>query len=176
MNAKKKSKVFLLDTSAILSGKQINLDDSKIITTPSISNEITPGGKDYQYFKILKERGLSIHIPSETSVKKVKNISIETGDSYRLSKADIDIVALALDIKKQGNESIILTDDYSIQNVAHSLNIKFETISQSGITRKFKWIGRCQGCRKKFKDNIKICPICGAKIKSIISEEKTLEK
>ncbi|MCK4995719.1 MAG: NOB1 family endonuclease [Thermoplasmatales archaeon] len=175
MDSKKKSKIFILDTSAILSGKPINLDDAEIFTTPSISNELKPGGRDYQSFNYLTERGLSIHAPSKESIDKVKNVSIETGDSYRLSKADIEIIALALDIKNNENETIILTDDYSIQNVANVLNIKFEAISQSGITKRFKWIGRCWGCGKKFKENIKICPICGAEIKTVISSKEDIE-
>ena len=175
MNSKKKSKIVILDTSAILSGKPINLDDAKMVTTPGISEELKPGGRDYQSFNYLTERGLSIHAPSKESIDKVKNISIETGDSYRLSKADIEIIALALDIKNNENEAIILTDDYSIQNVANVLNIKFEAISQSGITKRFKWIGRCRGCGKKFKENIKICPICGAEIKTVISSKEDIE-
>ena len=70
----------------------------------------------------------------------------------------------------------ILTDDYSIQNVANELGIHFETMSQSGITKKFKWIYRCRGCGKKFKENISICPICGASTKNVISDKENLKK
>ena len=85
-------------------------------------------------------------------------------------------MALSLDIKSEKKEIIILTDDYSIQNVAHVTNINFESISQSGITKKFKWVSRCRGCGKKFKDNISVCPICGADTKNIISIKKDIDK
>ena len=56
MNSKKKSKIFILDTSAILSGKPINLDNAQMITTPGISKELKPGGKDYQALQFVIEK------------------------------------------------------------------------------------------------------------------------
>jgi len=171
----KKIRIFILDTSAILSGKPINLDNATMLTTPGISKELKPGGRDYRSYQFLIERGLTIQSPSNVSIDKVKFISSKTGDKNRLSKTDTEILALALDksedIKK---EVVILTDDYSIQNVAHVLNIKFESISQLGITKRFKWTCRCRGCGKKFKGNIKICPICGTETKTVISSKKVI--
>jgi UPF0271 protein len=172
----KKIKIYILDTSAILSGKPINLDNTKMVTTPGISKELKSGGRDYRSFQFLLERGLSIQSPTRESTDKIKTISDKTGDTNRLSKTDIEILALALDISKDDEkEPIILTDDYSIQNVAHVLNISFEAMSQSGITKRFKWACRCRGCGKKFKENIKICPICGAETKTVIFSKKVIK-
>lgn len=176
MSLRKKTKIYILDTSAILSGKPINLDDGEILTTTGVSKEISPGGKDYFLFQVLLEKKLNIHSPSKDSIKKVNTISLETGDSTRLSDVDKEILALALDVKKQDKKPVIITDDYSIQNIAYTLKLDFIGISQQGITRKFKWIYQCRGCRKKFKENYKICPICGDKIKNIIFKKENLKK
>jgi UPF0271 protein len=174
MNPTKKIKVFILDTSAIFSGKPISIDATMSVT-PGISMEIAPGGRDYHTFQYLLERGLIIDNPSKESINRINKISAETGDKDRLSVADKEILALALDVNRDTTkEAIIITDDYSIQNVAHVLKIKFETISQRGITKKFKWIYRCSGCGKKFEENIKTCPICGAPTKNIISHKEDL--
>jgi UPF0271 protein len=147
-----------------------------MVITPGISKELKSGGRDYRSFQFLLERGLSIQSPTRESTDKIKIISDKTGDTNRLSKTDIEILALALDISKDDEkEPIILTDDYSIQNVAHVLNISFEAISQSGITKRFKWACRCRGCGKKFKENIKICPICGAETKTVIFSKKVIK-
>jgi len=175
MDVKKKTRIFILDTSAVLSGKPIDLDNHSMITAPGVSKELKPGGRDYRSLQFLIERGLSIQSPAKESVDKIRKTSSKTGDLNRLSKTDIEILALALDIHKNGEkEPTILTDDYSIQNVADFLGIKFETITQSGITKRFKWNCRCRGCGKKFKENIKICPICGADTKTVISSKKNL--
>lgn len=173
----KKSKIYVLDTSAILSGKPINLGDAKLVTTPMVASELKPGGHDYQNFQFMKEKGLEIHLPSKDSTEKILTVSKETGDLPRLSKPDIQIIALALDLSfNDNNDVMILTDDYSIQNVANELNIKFEPIFQSGITKRFKWSCQCRGCGKKFKENIKTCPICGAKTRDTISNKESLKR
>jgi len=172
----KKQKKYVLDTSAILSGKSLNLIDIKIVTTSSVSNELSPGGQDYQNFQYLKEKGLDILTPSKVSIKKVKKFSLKTGDINRLSDTDIEILALALELKEKNNFNIaILTDDYSIQNIADSLDLKYENINQAGITKRFKWVYRCRGCGRIFKDSKKICPICGTETRSIISNKKDIK-
>ena len=170
-----KNIIYIIDTSAILSGKQINIDNARMITTSGVSDELKPGGKDYQNFQFLKEQGLDIQNPTQESIEKIKSISQDTGDIARLSDADVEVLALCLDLNKD-NDVIILSDDYSIQNVANSLGLKFESISQKGIKKSFKWSFRCTGCGKKFKDNINICPICGSAIKNTISKKKSLKK
>jgi UPF0271 protein len=167
---------FVVDTSAILSGKPISLDDANMITTPAVSAELKPGGKDYRTFQLLQEKGLLIQSSSKISEDKVQKTAQETGDIDRLSSADIEVLALALDINRISNkEAIILTDDYSIQNVAKILDIKFRSFSQKGITRRIKWIKQCPGCKRTFKSSIKSCPVCGTQTKSISIHEENFD-
>ena len=173
MKKKKSPRIYILDTSAIFSGKPINFENN-MITSNGVSNELKPGGRDYNTFQILLEKGLKIEIPTKNSIDKIKKIIKITGDANRLSETDIEILALSLDNNEKG--AVIITDDYSIQNVANHLKIKFEPISQSGITKRFIWNCRCRGCGKKFKENIKICPICGAETKTVISNKKMINK
>jgi UPF0271 protein len=170
-----KKQVFIIDTSAILSGKPIRFDNVSIVTVPAVSDELNPGGRDFRTFELLKETGLAIHAPSKEAINRVKKTAQETGDDSRLSFADIEIVALAIDINKEPDkEATILSDDYSIQNVASTLQIKFQGFSQKGITKKFKWVSRCPGCKKQFSEITKICPICGTKTKSSLLYKKNL--
>jgi len=173
MSNKKKTKAYILDTSAILSGKPINFDDIEIFTTTGVTKEINPG-KDYLLFQVLLEKKLKIYTPSKDSIEKVNNTSLKTGDLTRLSAVDKKILALALDVKKEGKKPVIVTDDYSIQNIANTLKIEYVGINQQGITKKFKWIYQCKGCGKKFKENIQVCPICGDKTKNIVFKKTEL--
>ena len=169
-------KFYILDTSSILSGKQISFKDGKLVTTTSVIDELKPGGKDYRYLTYLLENELAVLDPKKSSIENIVKKSIETGDYNRLSKTDIDIIALAIDlIKKLDNDVIILTDDYSIQNLSNYLEINYCNISQKPITKRFKWIYKCMGCGKKFSKNIKVCPICGSSIKNIISKSKKIK-
>src|SRR5512137_546045 len=96
-----KKQVFIIDTSAILSGKPIRFDNVSIVTTPAVSDELSPGGRDFRTFEFLKETGLAIHEPSKEAINRVKKTAQETGDDCRLSFADIEIVALAIDINNE---------------------------------------------------------------------------
>lgn len=174
---KDKKKIFILDTSAVLSGKQLSFEDAQLITTTNIEEEIKPGGRDYKNYLYLKEKCLIFRKPSDDSLGKIMEISKKTGDIDRLSIFDREILAIAFDENKQKDaEVVILTDDYSIQNLATILKIKFISINQDGITKKFKWTNRCRGCGKKFKDNIRICPICGSYTKKIVIKKEEIDE
>jgi len=155
-----KQRFFILDTSAILSGKPIVIENTSLVTTPAVSEEISPGGRDYRLFQMLLEKGLSIRAPSKDAVKKINTVAQQTGDHKRLSPADVEILALAVDLQNEG-EVTLLTDDYSIQNIAALLHLAYQGCSQEGITKTFKWIVRCPGCGRRFKESHAICPICG---------------
>ena len=170
----KKSEIYIFDTSAFLSGKPLNFENAKLVTTQGVLNELKPGGRDYRSFELFKERGLAIFEPRNESTRKIKQIISKTGDLDRLSETDVELLSLAYEMKEEGKEPIILTDDYSIQNVAEFLTIRYENLNQKRITKKFKWMCRCRGCGKKFEYNINICPICGADTKKIISSEENI--
>ena len=164
--------VYILDTSAIFSGMNLMIKGSEILTTLSVSDEIKPGGKDYQKFELLKEIGLKIISPSKKSINIIKENAKKTGDLERLSETDIDILGLAIDLIEEKKEPIIITDDYSIQNLADELKISYQNIIQKRITKKIIWITKCLGCGKKFKEHINICPICGSKTKKKVLDKK----
>ncbi len=166
-------KIFIIDTSTILSGKPLSLD-GELYTTPKVEAEFSPGGRSYRVFQFLLESGLQIISPTREMIEIVRKNILKTGD--RLSDADIELLALALDFKKKGFPVIILTDDYGIQNTAYELGIKYQGVDQRGITKKFKWIWRCQGCGKIFMERIDVCPICGSKLKPVLHEIKPLDE
>ena len=45
----------------------------------------------------------------------------KAGDFHKLSEADMQLLSLALQLKAEGYTPKIVTDDYSIQNVAKQL-------------------------------------------------------
>jgi len=174
---KQKTKVFIIDTSAFLSGKPINLADAPMVTTPGVTAELKPGGRDYRAFQLFKEKGLTILEPSPASIDTIHRTAADTGDKDRLSPTDIEILALALDVNTEKmKEAVILTDDYSIQNIATVLHIQFQSFAQRGITKKFKWHYRCPGCGKHFKEPVHICPICGTTTKIAIHRKQDIDK
>ncbi|MEF8879622.1 MAG: NOB1 family endonuclease [Candidatus Thermoplasmatota archaeon] len=168
--------MYIVDTSAILSGKPLQFNQSELVTTPGVTKELSPGGKDYRNFVFLQEKGLKTIYPSDEAMNKINAESKKTGDKKRLSDTDKEILAAALDLQQKTPQATILTDDYSIQNMADSLNIKYENISQRGIKKKFKWATRCRGCGRYFKEDIDVCPVCGSETKTSITDTEDTKK
>ncbi|MEM2899356.1 MAG: PIN domain-containing protein [Thermoplasmata archaeon] len=161
---------FVLDTSAILSGKEFS-GEQELYMPPSAENEIKHGRmkRKIEYLQIL---GLKICSPSKSAVDKVQKYAQKTGDIERVSEADIDVLALAIDLK-----ATILTDDYSIQNLASGLGIKYQPLCQKGITEKLTWYYRCKGCGKFFDKMYDACPICGSDMKTTrVSHKEKIKK
>ena len=96
-----------------------------------------------------------------TSIDSVRAVAKKSGDIGRLSDVDVTVIALALDL-----EGVILTDDYSIQNVAKIMNIEYKPVGMKGIKKVEKWNYQCTGCKKWFKEPSPECPICGHTLRS----------
>ncbi len=144
------------DTSAILTGK-VDIFSLNCIVPESVLNEIK-NGKESRIYDI--DLGiLKIGYPTYDSIKKVKKTADSTGDLKFLSVTDIEVIALALD-----SDGIILSDDYSIQNVASMLNIQFRPCGLDGIKKLLMWGFRCRGCGYTQKKMIETCPRCGHKM------------
>jgi UPF0271 protein len=150
---------YVLDTSAILSGKDLPAD-SELFSSPKIVDELKHG-RMKRRLDFLIESGLKILSPSEKSKEEIVSVAENTGDVARVSDADMEILALAKELK-----AILLTDDYSIQNIASKLGVEFKGISQEGITKTIKWRIRCKGCGRYWEKMHKMCPVCGSELKT----------
>ena len=146
-------RVYVLDSNAIFQRKAVY---ENMITVPEVVSEILDENSSI-YFNV---KGLKVESASDKSTNIVKEVSSKTGDIYRLSETDLKVLAKALDEKEKGNDVVLVTDDYSIQNVAMALGIKFETVVRQGISKGFKWVRVCKGCGRKIDSEI--CPICGS--------------
>jgi UPF0271 protein len=89
------------------------------------------------------------------------------GDSYLLSKADTQLLALCLELKSEGYTPQIVTDDYSIQNVATQMGVEFLALATFGIKRLLEWVRYCPACHKEYRVDCstKECLICGTPLK-----------
>ena len=119
-------------------------------------------------FKTAVENGkVKVKAPSEDFWNKVKASANRVGDSFFLSETDLQILALALELKAEGYTPQIVTDDYSIQNVATQIGIAFVSLATFGIRRLLQWIRYCPACHREYPADYKstTCPICGTALK-----------
>ncbi len=110
---------------------------------------------------------LEVRTPSEEFVNQTRVLALQAGDTFCLSETDIQILALALELKMQGLSPLIITDDYSIQNVATQMNVQFVSLTTFGIKRQIQWTKYCPACHRKYPadDKQMTCKTCGTALK-----------
>ncbi len=154
----------ILDASAFLSGRITSLPGSPgdVFVTPEVVREIEHGRPKRTIDNLLIS-GLLLRSPVD--LQEAKKAAIRTGDNELLSSADLSVIALAMEIKG----SVVMTDDFRVQNVLLSLDLEFIPAGEIGdrtIKEIWEWTYRCRGCKKNFQDPPESdCPICGSEIR-----------
>ncbi len=144
--------MYVLDTSAILAG--VALPPSVVVIPPSVYDEVHYKSPEIKMYEIVS--------PGDDFVSRVVKASKKTGDYDVLSRTDMDVLALALQVG-----GVIITDDYAIQNVAHFLGIKYEIAEMSGIKEARKWKWRCESCGRYYRRKYESCPVCGGRLRRV---------
>ncbi|MFO1533061.1 MAG: hypothetical protein ABR562_05085 [Thermoplasmatota archaeon] len=151
----------VLDTSLLLGGKDPPRG-SEWATTPEASAEVQPGGADARRFANWIASGLEVRDASPGSLQQVRTTATKAGNIARLSAADVSLAALALDL-----QAILVSDDYTLLDIAKRLGIPSQTVNTAGIEGTLDFRPRCTGCGRWFdampkKDE---CPVCGSPVK-----------
>ncbi len=149
----------MLDTAVLLSGR--DPPHGVWMTTSEAAAEVKPGGRDARRFSNWQDLGLRIMDPSGMARQDVEDTARGSGTLERLSHADLSLLALALEQK-----ATLLTDDYTIMDVAKRMDIDYEPVLTEGIKDQKAFKPRCTGCGKWFDAPQPDCPICGSPVKS----------
>lgn len=148
----------VLDTSAFFLAIPLQ---GELWTVPRVEGEL----KDLRgkaRFGVLMDEGMEIRPPIPASVRKAREASIKSGDERVLSDTDLDLIALALDVR-----GTIVTDDFALQNTARVLGLSVRSIIQRESAPR-EWRIRCIGCGKYFDQmpsKAGDCPVCGSALK-----------
>lgn len=161
-------RIIVLDTSAFMAGFDPFALPDEQVTVPKVQEEIQRSSMVKTRFEMAVESGkLRVKAPSEEFMQKVKAPASKVGDSYKLSETDMQLLALALELKEAGYTTQIVTDDYSIQNVATQMGVEFLALATFGIKRLLEWVRYCPACHKEYPADCKTkeCQICGTELK-----------
>ena len=108
-----------------------------------------------------------MRIPTDASLTEVEKSSKTVGDVRFLSDVDKQVLALAFELKDHGENALVVTDDYSIQNVANQIGLEFVPLMTFGIRYRLNWIIYCPACHRKYPADSKVknCETCGTELK-----------
>jgi UPF0271 protein len=142
--------------------------NAKQVTVPNVEEEMRSNSMTWVRFKAATENAkVVVKRPSDEALEKVEECAIEVGDSFFLSETDKKVLALALELKIAKYDPHIVTDDYSIQNVAKRLGIGFTSLATFGIRRVLEWMRYCPACHREYTANWTSteCTVCGTELK-----------
>lgn len=137
---------------------------SQARTTPEVLFEIQLSGATGRRLEHLLAAGLGVESPAAMHAKAVERMAKEAGSEGRLSDADRSVLALALQYRDHAS---LLSDDYTVLDLARRLGVHAEPVSKAGITSTQDWRVRCAGCGRHFTDRKagQPCPICGSELR-----------
>ena len=151
---------YVLDAGAFYAGIPF-LSSGSHCTTGAVFDEVKHIKSSHAAIEALVDSGnLRIIEPDQKDIEKVAAVAKKTGDSAKLSWADISILAVALSLK-----TTLVTDDYAVANVATIMKIPVRSTSSKGIKEVRRWITYCSACSRTFGPDTSECPLCGNKLR-----------
>jgi len=147
----------VLDTSALFGLENLPQDWDAYVTDGVLAELEKYGDRRAEHLLPL----LKVSQATSATISKVREAARTTGDSSRLSPVDVEVLALALELGAK-----VVTDDYSIQNLATILKVEYLTRNMKGITKVVKWNYLCTGCGKVFHEPHPDCPVCGSPLRT----------
>lgn len=147
----------ILDATSFYAGIPFASPDVSY-TTPLVLEEVKHIKKSHGALSALIDTGrLRIIEPDKKFTEAVLVKAGETGDYQSLSREDVSVIALCLQL---GGE--LLTDDFAVTNVAKHMNIRVLPVMTRGAGKK-EWSHFCAGCGKEYS-RISSCPVCGSRL------------
>ena len=156
--------VYVLDASAIIGG--FSSKKSQNFITATVISEIKDFKSKLYLESAIGNGSITIMEPESVDIENVSNIIIKSGDVLRLSDVDKNLVALAFKLKREHKNPLVVTDDYSMQNVLKIVGIPYRSVLTEGINEIYGWVKICKGCKKKYPPEYAFdeCEICGTRI------------
>ncbi|MEM4663061.1 MAG: PIN domain-containing protein [Candidatus Diapherotrites archaeon] len=160
--------LYVLDASALINNPFFSFSKrNKYACTLEVLEELRSFEVKALAENALKMNLLRVYKPKHKYKKGAEKLAKKYGFE-RLSKADLSIIALALQLKKERKRFVVITDDYSIQNFLAMRKINYWAPVQGTIKEVISFEKFCPVCMKIFNKTPKKneCPDCGVKLKS----------
>jgi UPF0271 protein len=169
--------IFVIDTSAVIHRIHFAAENIQLATTPLLEEEMHKKGLKDLIDLLISTKKLKIIEPTTASLQRIRKVAAQLGDLKTLSEQDQHLLALALDLRERSFHPIVVTDDYSIQNVAKELDLEIKSMTQRGIREVIQWETYCNACGHKDPSLTKgdPCPVCASPLKRRAIRKKTVD-
>lgn len=154
--------VYILDTSALVAGFAPEFSEAEQLTVPEVVEEAQSLSVKLKLETAITLGQIEVRDPPKKTMDKIQEKVGETGD--KVSKTDVKILALALQLSEEEKNPVIVSDDYAIQNLSRLFDLPYSRIAKPGITTVFKWEKECPACGRVYSIDAEKCEACGSKL------------
>ncbi len=142
-----KRRTLVLDTTAFIAALPLMVYTARLVAPPRVIEEV----RDRESRERLEVAALLDRVevlePEEGARRRVKRAAVKLGLHGSLSETDVDVAALALQLREQGEDVTVVTDDYALQNLLAKLGVEYMALRTRGI--------------REAREYILVCPVCG---------------
>ncbi len=150
--------IYVLDSAVFIKNATSWFNDKLCVTSYLVYEElISPQAR--MEFERMQLQNMNLYVPSNKFRKKVQ----EKVKELKLSKTDIDILAIGYELFKKGKKVVIVTDDYWVQNAARMLGMGYMGVERGEILKTLRWKRICESCKHEQQEGEK-CYKCGSQI------------
>jgi len=155
-------KVYVLDTSAVIAGFVPGLAKAEQVTVQEVLEEARDLCSKLELETAVAAGKVRIVEPPSQALDEIRRQVTQTGDV--VSAVDIKLLALALCLKRAGDEPELVTDDYAIQNLASLFGLPYQRIAMPGIKEVLRWEMVCPACGRRYPPPAHRCEVCGSRL------------
>ncbi|MDR2943557.1 MAG: NOB1 family endonuclease [Methanosarcinales archaeon] len=156
-------KKYIADSAVFIMGN-CPVAAADMVTIPQVEDEMKSEEAVFRY-GLSKEEGLRVEAVIDAYTDIVKVQASQTRDIEKLSRTDLGVLAKALEYKEKiGDDAVLITDDFAVQNIAARLGIIVMPVMQRVIRDQIVWQKQCIGCFRHFKEGDE-CPVCGSPLR-----------
>lgn len=163
-------RVYVLDTTAFIAKLPLYApQDYEMYTTRQVLEEVRDKDSLAGLELVLSINRIQVVSPSHKYVVRVRAEAVRHGLHTSLSETDVTVLALALELREESKADVaIVTDDYTVQNMAKLLGLDFTPLRTRGIKSVVTYTVQCPACGYvSTRLDEQVCPVCGARLKRV---------
>jgi len=142
-----KRRTLVLDTTAFLAALPLMLYTARLVAPPRVVEEV----RDRESRERLEVAAILDRVevlePAERYRWRVRRAAVRLGLHASLSETDVDVAALALQLRDEGEDVTVVTDDYALQNLLAKMGVGYMPLRTRGIS--------------EAREYTLVCPVCG---------------
>jgi UPF0271 protein len=160
--------LFVLDAGVLFSTWPQRMPEGKFVTAPSVLEEVRNRPSRARLESMVSLDRITETQPSHGFLLRVRSAARATGDKSVLSDADIELIALALELKMSHSDVAIVSSDLAVLNTAASLEIAIIDPTEK-FRKRIKWTLKCPACGHVSPMGVQNpeCPVCGTEMRRV---------